>query len=74
MVKSQPQVTNELKKWQEWLINHVPKPARWEVCEKFETFHGRVMSLHADTTTGHTRDTAISMHAFQDDSVALNSP
>ena len=58
MAKSRPQAMNELKKWQEWLINQVPKPARWEVREEFETFHGRVMSLYAshspDTTTIHT--------------------
>ena len=26
---------HELKKWEEWLINHVLDPARWEVREEF---------------------------------------
>ena len=46
MAKSRPQVMNELKKWEEWLVNHVPGPARWEVCEEFETFHSKVISLY----------------------------
>ena len=48
---------NELKKWQEWLINHVTKPTRQKVHEEFEIFCGRVMSLCAshlpDTTSGN---------------------
>ena len=73
MAKGRPQVTNELKKWWEWLINHVPESAGWEVSEEFETFHGRVISLYAsypsDTTTDHTyapppplRDNGYTMH------------
>ena len=60
MAKSRPQVTDKLKKWQEWLINHVSDPARRKVHEEFETFCSRVMSLYAI----HLPDMTNGMHEF----------
>ena len=46
MAKSRPRVTSKLKEWQDWLINHVPKPIEDKASRAFKTFKNKVMGLY----------------------------
>ena len=50
MSKSRPQVKSKLNKWYDWLINHVPKPAKYGASKAFKTFKDKVMGLYNRVT------------------------
>ena len=57
--KSRPQVTTKLNKWYDWLINHVPKPIKYDASKAFKTFKDRVMGLYNRVTGSTSNETRI---------------
>ena len=57
MSKSRPQVKGKLNKWDDWLINHVPKPIKDGASKAFKTFKDKAMGLYIRVTgsTGNER-------------------
>ena len=59
MSKSRPQVKSKLKKWYNWLINHVPKPIKDGASKAFKTFKDKVMGLYNRVTGSAGNETRI---------------
>ena len=57
MSKSRPQVKSKLKKWYDWLIDHVPKPIKDGASRAFKTFKHKIMGLY-NRVTGFTQRSA----------------
>ena len=58
MSRSRPQVKSKLNKWNDWLINHVPKPIKDGASKAFGTFKDKVMGLY-NRVTGSTANQAL---------------
>ena len=46
MCKNRSQVTSKLNDWNNWLVNHVPKPIKDKTSRVFKTFKDKVMGLY----------------------------
>ena len=57
--KSRPQVMTKLKKWYDWLINHVPKSIKDGASKAFKTFKDKVMGLYNRVTGSAGNETRI---------------
>ena len=57
--KSRPQVKGKLKKWYDWLINHVPKPIKAGASKAFKTSKDKVMDLYNRVTGSAGNETRI---------------
>ena len=57
--KSRPQVKGKLNKWCNWLINHVPKPIKYDGSKAFKTFKDKVMGLYNMVTDSTGKETRI---------------
>ena len=52
MCKNRPQVTCKLNDWNDWLVNHVPKPIKDKASRAFKTFKswGCIIGLRVKRT------------------------